>query len=175
VDVPLTQYARSGELAIAYQVHGSGEHDLLFSVSISNIDSAWQFPEAVRLFERLGRFARVIRFDRRDSGLSDPIKDDLTIEAHVADALAVMDAVGADRPVLLGAAEAGRALAALAATRPERAAGIIAINNPFAAATILTLFLGIFLIAGGIVRMFLAWLAAASPFRRSFPRSLDRA
>ena len=44
------------------------------------------------MFERLGRFARVIRFDRRDTGVSDPIRDDLTLEAHVADALAVIDA-----------------------------------------------------------------------------------
>jgi class 3 adenylate cyclase len=129
VDVPETRYARSGELAIAYQVHGSGEHDLLFSVSFGHLDAAWRFPEALRLFKRLGRFARVIRFDRRDSGLSDPIRDDLTIEAHVADALSVIDAVGAKRPVLIGASEAGRALAALAATRPERVAGMIAISS----------------------------------------------
>ena len=79
------------------------------------------------LLERLGRFARVIRFDRRDSGLSDPIKDDLTLEAHAADALAVMDAVGASRPVLMGALDGARSLAVLAATNPERAASLIAI------------------------------------------------
>ena len=99
---PETHYARSGEIAIAYQVHGNGPHDILFtSGAASNVDSIWLLPEAVELFERLGRFARVIRFDRRDVGLSDPIKDDLTLESHAADALAVMDAVGADRPFLL--------------------------------------------------------------------------
>jgi pimeloyl-ACP methyl ester carboxylesterase len=88
VEVPETRYARTGEIAIAYQVHGSGEHDLLFNGSTTgNIETVWALPEAVRLFERLGRFARVIRFDRRDSGISDPIKEDLTIEAHAADAL----------------------------------------------------------------------------------------
>jgi class 3 adenylate cyclase len=128
VQRPETHYARSGEIAIAYQVHGDGPHDILFtSGAASNVDSIWLLPEAVELFERLGRFARLIRFDRRDVGLSDPIKDDLTLEAHAADALSVMDAVGADRPFLLGATDGARALAAVAATQPERVAGLIAV------------------------------------------------
>jgi hypothetical protein len=53
MDVPGTRYVRSGEIAIAYQVHGSGDHDLVFSGSTaSNIETAWALPEAVRLFER---------------------------------------------------------------------------------------------------------------------------
>src|SRR3954467_4441704 len=82
-------------------------------------------PEAAQLFERLGRFARVIRFDRRDSGCSDPFMADLTLEAHVDDALAGMDAAGSERAVLLGALDGGRSLAALAATRPERAGALV--------------------------------------------------
>ena len=75
MDRPRTHYARTGELSIAYQVHGEGEHDILFNgTAAANVDTAWLFPEAVRLFERLERFARVIRFDRRDQGLSDPVK-----------------------------------------------------------------------------------------------------
>jgi pimeloyl-ACP methyl ester carboxylesterase len=126
VELPKTHYARSGDLAIAYQVHGAGELDLLFSGSTaSNVETSWLVPEAARLFDRLGRFARVIRFDRRDSGCSDPFMADLTLEAHAADALAVMDAVGAPRPVLLGALDGGRSMAALAATHPERAGGLV--------------------------------------------------
>ncbi|HEU4802759.1 MAG TPA: adenylate/guanylate cyclase domain-containing protein [Solirubrobacterales bacterium] len=129
MEIPETHYAPSGEIAIAYQVHGDGEHDLLLAGSTaSNIETVWELPEAVRLFERLGRFARVIRYDRRDSGVSDPIKDDLTIEAHAADALAVIDAVGADRPVLFGGTEGARSLAVLAATRPERVGSLIAVT-----------------------------------------------
>src|SRR3954451_5188339 len=82
-------------------------------------------PEAAQLFERLGRCPRVIRFDRRDSGCSDPYMADLTLEAHADDALAVMDAVGSEHAVLLGALDGGRSLAALAATRPARASGLI--------------------------------------------------
>ncbi len=127
--VPETHYADSGEIKIAYQVVGAGEHDLLFSGgSTSNIETVWELlPEAAPMFERLGRFARLILFDRRDSGVSDPIRDDLTLEAHVADALAVIDAVGAEQPVLLGAADCARSFAALAAFHPERVGGLIAI------------------------------------------------
>ena len=125
---PETHYARSGEVAIAYQVHGNGPHDILFTGgTASNVETIWHLPEAVQLFERLGRFARVIRFDRRDVGLSDAVKDDLTLEANAADALAVMDATGASRPYLLGATDGARSLAAFAATQPERVAGLIAI------------------------------------------------
>ncbi len=128
MDRPRTRYARSGELAIAYQVHGSGDHDLLFNTgTASNVEAVWQLPEAVRLFERLGRFARVIRFDRRDSGLSDPIRDDLTLEAHADDALAVIEAVGSRRPALIGSLDGSRSLALLAATRPDRVGGLVAI------------------------------------------------
>lgn len=129
MEVPRTRYARSGEIAIAYQVHGDGEHDLLLSGSTaSNIETVWELPEAAHLLERLGRFARVIRYDRRDSGISDPIKDDLTIEAHAADALAVLDAVGAERPVLFGGTEGARSLAVLAATRPERVTSLVTVS-----------------------------------------------
>lgn len=126
---PVTHYARSGELAIAYQVHGSGDRDLLVNIgTASNIETVWDIPEASRYFERLGRFARVIRFDRRDSGLSDPIRDDLTLEAHADDALAVIEASGAERPVLMGSLDGARSLALLAATRPQQVSGLIAVS-----------------------------------------------
>ena len=129
MEVPETRYARSGELAIAYQVHGAGDSDLLLSPGlVSNVDTVWSIPEAVRLYERLGQFARVIRYDRRDSGLSDPIRDDLTLEAHADDALAVIDAAAGRRPVLIGSQDGARSLALLAATRPERVGGLIAFS-----------------------------------------------
>src|SRR5829696_7588132 len=128
VDRPKTRYARSGNLWIAYQVHGSGAHDIVFiGGTQANLKTTWQFPEAVRLFERLGRFARVIRFDRRDHGLSDAAED-LTLEAFAADALAVMDAVGAQRPVLLSGLDGARSLAVLAATHPDRVGALVALS-----------------------------------------------
>ena len=130
MDRPATRYARSGgELASAYQVHGAGPHDLLFNGSAAaSVDAVWDYPEAAHLFERLGRFARVIHFDRRDTGLSDPGRADLTLEAHVQDALAVMDAVGSRRPVLLGNADAARSLTVLAATHPDRVAALVLLS-----------------------------------------------
>lgn len=129
MQIPETRYARSGEIAIAYQVHGSGAHDIVFSgATTSNVETVWAIPEAASFFERIGRFARMIRFDRRDTGVSDPIRDDLTLEAHAADALAVMDAVDAERPVLMGVSDGARSLAALAATQPERVGGLIAVS-----------------------------------------------
>lgn len=129
MQVPETHYADSGEIKIAYKVVGAGEHDLLFSGgSTSNIETVWELlPDAAPLFERLGGFARLTLFDRRDSGISDPIRDDLTLEAHVADALAVINAVGIERPVLFGAADCARSFAALAAFHPDRVGGLIAI------------------------------------------------
>ena len=126
--IPQTHYAPSGDLLIAYQVFGSGPHEVLLnSGPASNVETIWSLPEAVRLFERLGCFARVILFDRRDTGISDPFRDDLTLEAHVADALAVMDKVGTEQPVLVGSTEGARSMAALAAMHPKRAAGLIAL------------------------------------------------
>jgi len=126
--LPDTKYARSGELAIAYQVHGDGPYDLLFGGSAaSNVETVWTLPEAQRLFERLGRFARVIRYDRRDTGISDPIRDDLTLEAHAADALAVMDAVRSEVVVGIGGADGARSLATLAALHPERVSRLVAV------------------------------------------------
>lgn len=122
---PRTRYARSGEFAIAYQVHGSGDHDILWGAGpFSNVDTILDVPEAARFFERLGQFARVIRYDRRDSGLSDPVRDDLALEAHAYDALAVMDAAESQRPWLVGAQEGSRGQALVAAMHPERVAGL---------------------------------------------------
>ena len=89
---PRTNYALSDELAIAYQVHGSGERDLvLLAVGTgSNIEAMWELPEAARLLERLGEFARVIRYDRRGTGLSDPVSGDHADGEHE-------DGVGHDR------------------------------------------------------------------------------
>ena len=129
MEVPATRYARNGDLAIAYQVFGAGEHELLLSIgSSSNVQTVWNVPEAARLYERLGRFARVTHYDRRDTGLSDPVKADLTLEAHADDALGVMDAAGARRPVLMGSLDGARSMALLAATRPERVGGLIAFS-----------------------------------------------
>ena len=70
---PETRYARSGEISIAYQVFGEGDIDLVLAYPfISHLDLGWESPLLARFLRRLGTFARVIQFDRRGVGLSDP-------------------------------------------------------------------------------------------------------
>jgi pimeloyl-ACP methyl ester carboxylesterase len=75
VERPDTRYAQSGEIHVAYQVFGDGPVDLVFVPGfISNVEMAWHQPVLVSFFERLARFARVIWFDKRGTGASDPVE-----------------------------------------------------------------------------------------------------
>ncbi len=85
----------------------------LTSGAASNVDSIWLLPEAIESLRRLERFARLIHFDRRDVGLSDPIKDDLTLQVDAADAWWSRTPVELSG-LLLGATDGARALAAVA-------------------------------------------------------------
>lgn len=72
---PETRYARSGEFHIAYQAFGRGSVDLVLVPGfISNLEETWEDPSAARWLERFGRFARVIAFDKRGTGLSDRVE-----------------------------------------------------------------------------------------------------
>jgi len=72
--LPETKYAKSGAHHIAYQVVGDGPIDLvLVHGFISNVEGAWSNPLQAQLFTRLASFARLIRFDKRGTGLSDPV------------------------------------------------------------------------------------------------------
>jgi hypothetical protein len=73
---PETHYARSGEVHVAYQVHGSGTTDLVYIPGIiSNLDVQWEEPGFVHLLGRLGAFSRLVLFDKRGTGLSDPVAE----------------------------------------------------------------------------------------------------
>ena len=102
------QYARSGDVNIAYQVTGEGPFDLvLVSGFVSHLDYDWEHPSSARLLERLGSFARLIRFDKRGTGLSDRAVGLPDFETRMDDVRAVMDAVGSDRAALFGYSEGG--------------------------------------------------------------------
>jgi pimeloyl-ACP methyl ester carboxylesterase/class 3 adenylate cyclase len=123
---PDTRYARSDNVQIAYQIHGEGALDLvLVGGPASHLDVIWENPGACRYLERLGRFARVVRFDRRGTGLSDPISGPPTLEQQADDLGAVMDAVGLERAALFGDGDGGRLCALYAATRPERVSALV--------------------------------------------------
>jgi class 3 adenylate cyclase len=120
------RYARNGDVSIAYTVGGDGPVDLLFiNGFVSHLEIGVELPLAQRFFERLGSFARVISFDKRGMGLSDREAGAYTLENVVDDALAVMDAVGAERVVVLGVSEGGSAATMLAATHPDRVSAMV--------------------------------------------------
>jgi len=124
---PKTTYAKSGDVNIAYQVFGSGPVDLVYIPGwVSNIDLMWSCPELVNFFEELGKFARVILFDKRGTGLSDRVVEFATLEERMEDITAVMDAAGSEKAVLFGHSEGGSVSALFSATYPDRVISLIA-------------------------------------------------
>ena len=123
---PETRYARSGDVGIAYQVIGEGEMDLVIAFPfVSHLDLLWENPAQTYFMRRLGSFARVILFDRRGVGLSDPVGRPATLEERMDDVRAVMDAAGSERAALLGMSEGSTMCMLFAATYPERTAALV--------------------------------------------------
>jgi pimeloyl-ACP methyl ester carboxylesterase len=126
-DIPETCYAKSGGYHIAYQVLGNGPLDLIFIPGfVSHVEHAWDDPQLARFYTRLASFARLILFDKRGTGMSDPVPVQQlpTLEERMDDARAVMDAAGSKRAALLGVSE-GAALSLLfAATYPDRTVAV---------------------------------------------------
>jgi class 3 adenylate cyclase len=125
---PPTRYARSGEARIAFQVVGDGPPDVVMvGGPASHLDLQWEDPETARVRRRYGSFARAIFFDRRGTGLSDPVDGLPSLDLQMDDLDAVLDTVGAERVALIGAVEAGLC-AMYAATHPDRVSGLVLIN-----------------------------------------------
>jgi pimeloyl-ACP methyl ester carboxylesterase len=128
---PETRYASCGDLHIAYQVIGDNSRHLLFvSEWLTNVEVQWEEPSLTRFFSRLSSFARVIVFDKRGSGLSDPVPLSQlpTFDYWMDDARAVIDAAGADRPAVVGFGHGGLVASLFAATYPERTSALVLIN-----------------------------------------------
>jgi class 3 adenylate cyclase len=121
---PEIRYARSADVAIAYQVVGQGPTDVVFVPFFGNIRWAWEQPLFVGFFERVSSWARLILFDKRGTGLSDRPRT-LTLESQMDDIRAVLDAVGSERAALLGAVQGSQLCALFAATYPERTSALI--------------------------------------------------
>jgi len=122
---PETHYARSGEVSIAYQVTGAGPVDLVWVPGfVSNVELAWQQPTLAAFFNELGTFSRLIRFDKRGTGLSDRVGV-APLETRMDDVRAVMDAVGTSRAALLGSSEGGPLSLLFAATYPARTSALV--------------------------------------------------
>ncbi len=126
MSIPPTQYAKSGDTSIAYQVVGEGPIDLVLVLGFAtHLELQWESPPFARFFERIGSFSRLIIFDKRGTGLSDPVTDVPTLEQRVDDVRAVMDAAGSERAALFGISEGGPMSVLFAATHPDRATALV--------------------------------------------------
>jgi pimeloyl-ACP methyl ester carboxylesterase len=126
--LPETRYAKSGDVNIAYQVVGDGPLDLVYVPGwISNVELMWEEPAHAHVLDRLASFSRLILFDKRGTGLSDPVPLDRlpTLEGRMDDVRAVMDAVDCGQAALFGFSEGGLMSVLFAATYPERITALI--------------------------------------------------
>jgi class 3 adenylate cyclase len=127
---PQTRYARSGDVYIGYQVFGDGPFDLVVVPgAMSNIEYGWELDSWQAYYGGFASFARVLLFDKRGTGISDPVTGAASLEERMDDVRAVMDAVGSERAALMGGADGAAMVALFAATYPERAAALV-LNNP---------------------------------------------
>lgn len=125
---PKTEYARSGDVHIAYQVVGQGPLDLVYVPGwVSHVELAWEEPSLAQFLRRLTSFARLIVFDKRGTGLSDRVPEDKlpTLEVRMDDLRAVMEAAGSHRAALFGVSEGGNLCALFAATYPDRTTALV--------------------------------------------------
>jgi class 3 adenylate cyclase len=124
---PETRYAPNGDVSLAYQVFGEGDLDLvLVNGYLGHVELVWDNEPAARFLEGLASFARVINFDRRGSGLSDPVVEAPTLEQRMDDVRAVMDAAGSERAALMGISEGVSMCILFAATYPDRTRALVA-------------------------------------------------
>ncbi len=123
---PQIRYARSGGVNIAYQIAGQGTADLLMIPGwVTHLALDWHEPRWVAWFERMSAFARIVRFDKRGTGMSDRPPGTPTADERMADALAVMDAAGLARAHVLGWSEGGPLGVMVSATYPERVQSLV--------------------------------------------------
>jgi class 3 adenylate cyclase/pimeloyl-ACP methyl ester carboxylesterase len=128
--LPVTSYARCGDVNVAYQVVGDGPTDvLIIPGAISHLELVYDLPGTINFVQRLSRFARVISFDKRGQGLSDRVSGVPPLEERMDDVRAVLDAVGSQRAVLAGFSEGSPMSLLFAATYPERVSHLVLIGG----------------------------------------------
>jgi class 3 adenylate cyclase/predicted alpha/beta hydrolase len=126
VNRPETKYAKSGNVNVAYQVTGEGPVDVVWAPgTISHLDMSWENPAAVRFIERWSSFCRLIRFDKRGTGLSDRPTEAATLEERIDDIRAVMDDAGSKQAAIVGLSEGGSMACLFAATYPHRTTALV--------------------------------------------------
>ena len=126
MDRPETRYVLSGNVHVAYQLSGSGPTDLVWAPgTVSHVGLDWDLPPKARFMRRLGGFTRLIRFDKRGTGLSDRLTDAATLEERIDDIRSVLDAAGSERAFVFGVSEGANMACLFAATHPGRTSGLL--------------------------------------------------
>jgi pimeloyl-ACP methyl ester carboxylesterase len=123
---PVTQYAKSGDVHVAYQVFGNGPINLIMVPGfVSNIENYWDQPDLARFLNQLGSYARVVTFDKRGTGMSDRVAELPGLDQRMDDLRAVMDAAGMEQAALLGVSEGAPLSVLFAATYPHRCRALV--------------------------------------------------
>ena len=121
-----TRYAKSGSVSIAYQVVGDGPTDLILVPGfVSHVEVAWEEPRLARFLSRLASFSRLIVFDKRGTGMSDPVASPPSMDERMDDIRAVMDAVGSRRATMFGVSEGGTLSLLFASAYPDRTNSLV--------------------------------------------------
>jgi class 3 adenylate cyclase len=129
MEMPETRYARSGDVNIAYQVFGDGETPLVWVPGFAqHVELSWEEPNRRAWLEGLARFARVIVFDKRGTGLSDRVEGSPPLEVRMDDIRAVLDAAGVERAVVVVAGDSGPLGLLFAASHSDRTLGLVLCN-----------------------------------------------
>jgi pimeloyl-ACP methyl ester carboxylesterase len=121
------RYAKSGAVNVAFRVTGAGPDLVFIGGWVTHMEVAEEDPGIARMHESLRRFARVVEFDKRGTGLSDRVPDESlpTMEERMDDIRAVMDAAGVEQASILGFSEGGALAMLFAATYPERTSRLV--------------------------------------------------
>jgi class 3 adenylate cyclase len=125
-----TQYVRSGDADIAYQVIGDGPHDIVLAFDFaSHLEELTELPQMAELIGGLARFARVLLFDMRGVGMSGGVSSaSAALESWMDDVVAVMEAAGSRRATFVAQGQAALMAMMTAAAYPDRVASLVLIN-----------------------------------------------
>lgn len=129
MEIPATQYARSGGLNLAYQDFGEGDPVVLIPPLVSNVELSWEHELFRRPIELLASSVRLIQFDKRGIGSSDGFDRHPRLAERIADITAVMDAAGVERAHLIGLSEGGLMSQLFAAEHPQRVDRLVLVNT----------------------------------------------
>lgn len=127
MDRPRKRYTAGREPTLAFEVLGDGGGVDLITVGplLSHLELTWEEPSLTRTGLRLASLGRLVRFDRRNAGLSDVTMGPWTLADEVGDVIAVMDDAGLERAAVVSWLAGGPLACLLAATHPDRVAALV--------------------------------------------------